>query len=206
MYSVDWIAKVLSIPTSDLALVSGTRYRLLMSDFLIEVRRLESEFAGGLWAPQMVGHDNTRLDFAGVNYAPFDELINGYTLQITGIATRVDLIGSNNNIVDVLIATGVSVVPSNSAGLQVYFSGSGVTEQDKTDIANSVWSHVEAAFLMDIIKGKKSIEKTGDVWELIILNIAGDAVILRKDLKDKNGDDITDLEAGVLAQELLSSV
>jgi len=138
-YTVDWIAKVISVPTADLTFVSGTRYSLDMADFLAECRRLEWEFTEGLWAPTILDHTNTRFDFAGVNYAPFDDLLNDYIIEFTGVATRVDLLGSNNDIIDVLIPTGVSVVPSNSAGLQIVVSGSGITEQDKLDIADRVW-------------------------------------------------------------------
>lgn len=121
-----------------------------MSDFLAELRRLEWEFDEGLWAPAIVNHTDTRTDFAGANYAPFDEVINNYTFQVSGLATRVDLLGSNNNIIDFLIPTGVSVVPSNSAGLQVVAVGSGVTEQDKTDIVNGVFSRaVEAGYTFE---------------------------------------------------------
>jgi len=135
-YSVNWITKVITIPTSDLTLVSGTRYKLLMSDFLAECRRLEWDFAEGLWAPPILDHSNTRVDFAGVDYAPFDEVVNGYTVQVTGAATRVDLIGSNNNIIDVLIATGVSVVPNNSAGLQIVSTGSGLSAGQDAKLTN----------------------------------------------------------------------
>lgn len=128
-YSVNWITKVISIPTADLTLVSGARYSLDMADFLAEIRRLEWAFADGLWAPAILDHTNTRLDFAGANYAPFDDMINGYTVIITGIATRVDLLGSNNDIVDVLIPSGVSIVPSNSAGLQIVSVGSGLSAE-----------------------------------------------------------------------------
>lgn len=131
-YSVDWVAKVITIPTSDLTLISGTRYSLDMQDFLIEIRRLESAFDEGLWAPQIVDHTDSKPDFAGVDYAGFDEVINGYTIQVSGVATRVDLLGSNNNIVDALIPTGVAIVPSNSAGLQRVQTGSGLSgEQDQ---------------------------------------------------------------------------
>jgi len=141
-YSVDWIAKVITVPTSDLTLVSGTRYSLDLVDFLGKIRELEASFTEGLWAPQILEHANSRPDFVGVDYVAFDKIINGYTLQITGVATRVDLLGSNNNIVDVLIPTAVAVVPSNSAGKQSVDSGSGVTEQDKLDIAAEVWASV----------------------------------------------------------------
>lgn len=143
-YTVDWIARVVSIPTADLTLVSGTRYSLDMADFLAEARRLEWEPTEGLWAPSIVKHTDTRYDFAGVNYAPFDDLLNGYTVQFTGVATRVDLLGSNNDIIDVLIPTGVSVVPSNSAGLQVVQTGSGVTPSDIQAIIDGVWADLTA--------------------------------------------------------------
>jgi hypothetical protein len=106
-----------------------------MSDFLAEVRRLEWEPTEGLWAPAIVEHGDTRIDFAGANYAPFDEIINGYTIQFSGVATRVDLLGSNNNLVDILIDTGVSVVPSNSAGLQIVATGSGLSAAQSLQLA-----------------------------------------------------------------------
>lgn len=150
-YSVNWITKVITIPSSDLILVSGTHYRLTMSSFLSEIRRLESDPSEGLWADQILDHTNAKT-LAGVTYAPFDEIINGYTIQFSGAATRVDIVGSNNNIVDVLIPTGVSVVPSNSAGLQIVATGSGVTEQDKTDIAAAVLSAATATPIHSRVK------------------------------------------------------
>jgi len=55
-------------------------------------------------------------------------MLNGYTLEFTGVATRVDLVGSNNNLVDVFIPSGISMVPSNSAGLQIYTLGGGLAD------------------------------------------------------------------------------
>jgi len=134
-YAIDWVAQIITIPTSDLTLVSGLRYSLIMSECLAEIRRLEWEFSDGLWAPAILEHSDTRFDFAGADYAPFDKFINGYTVQISGIAERVDLLGSNNNFADVLIPTGVTIVTFNSAGLQLVTVGSGVTEHDKEDIS-----------------------------------------------------------------------
>lgn len=133
-YTVNWVTKVVTIPTSDLTLVSGTRYSLSMADCLTEVRRLEWGFTDGLWAPAILDHSDTRFDFAGTDYAPFDEFINGYTVEFTGLADRVDLLGSNNNLIDILIVNGVSVVPSNSAGLIVY--------QAAGTSADDIWAHV----------------------------------------------------------------
>lgn len=134
-YTVNWITKVVTVPTTDLTLVSGTHYSLDMADCLAELRRLEWEFTDGLWAPSIVHHTDTRFDFAGANYAPFDDFINGYTLGFSGVVERVDLLGSNNDLIDILVVTGVSVVPSNSAGLQIVDAGEGTfTEADRTEL------------------------------------------------------------------------
>lgn len=186
-YSVNWITKVISIPTADLTLVSGTRYSLDMADFLAEVRRLEWEPTEGLWAPPILYHTDTRYDFAGANYAPFDDMINDYTIQFTGVATRVDLLGSNNDIIDVLIPTGVSVVPSNSAGLQVVVSGSGITEQDKLDIANRVW-----------IYATRSLTSFGtliaDIWSYITRTLTSGAPT-KEEIRTEMDDNSTELAA-----------
>jgi len=62
------------------------------------------------------------------------------------------------------------------------------------------------SWMNKIITNKKVLAKTGDVWELIIYDDDNVTPILRKDIKDKDGNNITDLEAGTLAQELKSDV
>mgnify|MGYP003634866530 CR=1 FL=1 len=134
-YSVDWITKIITIPTTDLTLIGGTRYSLAMGDFMNEIRRLEWQPDEGLWALDILDHTNKKIDFAGADYAGFDDIINGYTIQITGVATRCDLLGSNTNFVDVLISTGVSVVPSNSGGL---IQAPAISDEDITLISEGV--------------------------------------------------------------------
>ncbi len=194
-YSVDWIAKVVSIPNTDLTLVSGSRYQLNMFEFLIEIRRLEAAFSEGLWAPQIVVHDNTRLDFAGADYAPFDDIINGYTIEFTGPVTRVDLIGSNNNLIDVLIANGVSVVPSNSAGLIVKSVGSGLSaEQD-----------AKLSLLAKVVENKKVLLREADGIYLVIYDDDGTTPIVKKPIKDMTGSDLV-IEDDAMGQELQNIV
>jgi hypothetical protein len=125
-YSVDWIGKVITVPVADLTLVSGTRYQLDLVAFWIEIRRLEWDFGEGLWAPRILDHTDPKLDFAGADYAGFDEIINGYEVQFEAGPTRIDLLGSNNNILDVLIPTGIAVASFNSAGKQRVNTGSGL--------------------------------------------------------------------------------
>lgn len=85
---------------------------------------------------------------------------------------------------------------SANATIVTVSSGSGLSiEQDAT------LTRIEKS-----IKNKKSIIKTGDVWQLIIYDNNETSPIITKDLKDINGNNISDLTAGVLAQEFASSV
>lgn len=171
-YTVDWIGKAITIPTSDLNLVSGTEYDLDMSDFWLEIRRLEADPNEGLWAPQIVAHANTRT-LAGTTFIMENEIINGYTVQFSGVATRVNLRADNNNFADVYVATGVTLVTFNSAGNTLTVTGSGVTEQDKLDISDRVWDetladHVDAGSTgeaLDNVSGGSSPSAIADaVW------------------------------------------
>ena len=116
-YSVNWVTKLIEIPLSDLVWSVGNTYELALSDFHKELRRLESVFTEGMWAPQILDHTSPKT-ISGVVYASFDEIINGYQIQFIGNPDAVILKGSNNNILDVYIFNGVSVAPNNSAGLQ----------------------------------------------------------------------------------------
>ncbi len=62
------------------------------------------------------------------------------------------------------------------------------------------------ALLRAFVVNEKYLQKQGADWYLIIKDEAGVADILKKALKDKDGSAITDLEAGIMAQELASSV
>jgi len=146
-YTVDWLARTIVVPVSDLTLVSGTRYQLDMADFLMECRRLEWEPTEGLWAAPILLHTDAQIDFAGADYAGFDKIINGYTVEFALPAQRVDLLGSNNNIVDVLVGN-VSVVPSNSAGLQRIQTGSGLTTAQSLQL-EQVHGQVDRALYID---------------------------------------------------------
>jgi hypothetical protein len=75
-----------------------------------------------------------------------------------------------------------------------------------SSVASAVWADSDAVFLLKVIKNKKALEKSGSVWELIIYDDDDMTPILNKALKDSTGANITDLEAGTLAQELASSV
>lgn len=81
---------------------------------------------------------------------------------------------------------------------------SSLYERDVDAFARLAYSDME--FLVKIIKNKKVLQKTGAIWQLIIYDDDGIAVILSKDIMDKSGNNITDLEAGMLAQELKTTI
>ena len=60
--------------------------------------------------------------------------------------------------------------------------------------------------LMLLLINKRGIRKESSTWYLYVRNAADGADILKKALKDKDGNDITDIAAGAIAAELASSV
>jgi len=70
------------------------------------------------------------------------EIINGYTVTFEDGQYRVTLLGANSNVADVTNVNQVSIQPNNSAGQVVVSVGSGVTAQDKLDIALGVWQQI----------------------------------------------------------------
>ena len=140
--SLDPATKVISVPQGDLTLVIGTLYSMDTDEFRKNVMSLLAS-ENYIWMPDAYTH-NTEVTVAGVTYARTLEFINGYSVQFTPNSQwSVRLEGSNNNIFDVengiLVQNQVQVIPTNSAGLQIVSTGSGVTEQDKLDIADRVW-------------------------------------------------------------------
>lgn len=206
--TVTWGTKTINVLQADLTPVTGTLYELDTDQFRKDLKNLE-DGEDGMPFPDTHTH-NTEVTVAGVTYARFIEIINGYSITFENGSYSVRLAGSNNNFFDVengiLNQNTVQVISGNAAGLIVVVSGSGVTSQDKIDIADAVWDHADGDFMVKIIKNKKSLEKTGAVWELIIYDDDDSTPIMQKDLKDKDGNDITDLAAGVLAMELKTSV
>jgi hypothetical protein len=138
--TVDWKNKIIDIPKTDLTLVTGTLYELDTEWFKDEIRALESDVYG-MPNIRIIDH-NTSYTVAGTTYARKVEVVNGYRVKFEDGQYSVRLVGSNNNLFDVengvLFQNQVQVIATNSAGLIVktVIAGSGVTEQDKEDIAD----------------------------------------------------------------------
>lgn len=131
--SINWGTKVIFVPQADLTLLSVALYSMDLNAFRLALKDLEDS-EDGMAFPITHKH-NTEVVLSGVTYARVIEIINGYTVTFENGAYAVTLIGANSNVGDVANINQVSVRANNSAGLIAVTSGSGVTAQDKTDIA-----------------------------------------------------------------------
>lgn len=202
-YFVDWIAKHVTIPVSDLTLVSGSNYTLNAADVHNELRRVEWAFDGGLWADPILKHYST-LVLSGIPKTRSVEMINDYTWGIDASNIVVSMLGIDHNLFDTFIPlNGVSILGNNSVGKQDIESGSGLSaEQD----ARLTAIDISTSYQNKIINNLKSVTKIGSSWYLIIFDDNNSTEILRKHLTDKDGNEISDLVAGVLSSEYKNSV
>lgn len=137
--SISWTTRVISVPQSYLTSLGGSLYELDVNQFRKDLKD-EEDSDIGMAFPHTHNH-NTELVLSGTTYARSFEIINGYTVTFENGSYSVKCTGANHNIADVKTVNSVSLIISNSSGLIVVTSGSGVTEQDKVDIAKKVLSN-----------------------------------------------------------------
>lgn len=140
-FTVDPLTYIISVPQADLTHVGGTLYTFNTDTFRLGLKAWEASEEG---MPHPKTHDhNTEVTIAGVTYARSINILAPYSIEFEDGQYSVILEGSNNNIFDIaegiLEQNQVQVIPTNSAGLITVIQGSGVTEQDKLDIADRVW-------------------------------------------------------------------
>ena len=146
-YSVDWVAKVFTIPQSDLTFLGGKNYLLNAADAHEELRRLEWAFADGLWAERIAKFYET-VTLSGIPKSPSLEIINGYTFNFTGSNYNVIIDGFDTNLFDVYLpANGVSMLAINSVGRQTVTS-SGLTAEESGQL-NSIDSKTDLIAFLD---------------------------------------------------------
>ena len=119
---LDPSTRVISVPQSDLTLVTGTLYEMDTDVFRKAVWDLLSS-EPYIWMPPAFTH-NSEVTVAGTTFARTLEFINSYSIQFTpNTPWSVRLTNSNNNIFDIengiLVQNMVQVIPTNSAGLIV---------------------------------------------------------------------------------------
>jgi len=95
------------------------------------------------------------------------------------------------------------IIAQSSSGIMVETGVSGLTSAESAKLADIDFT---AQFLNSCMKNKKQIIKEGDTWYFVVKNETETGDILKKALKDKSGENVTDIQAGALAQEMTSSV
>lgn len=168
------------IPQADLTNISGSLYELDTDILRNDLKTLEAADNGIVF--QDTHSHNTEVTIAGVTYARLIEILNAtnssnidvYEIFFDPDTTySVRLAGSNNNMFDlqnaILANTVTQVIPTNSAGLQIVTSGSGVTAQDKLDIADQVWNealtdHATAGSFGEIIARIQGVTGENVKW------------------------------------------
>lgn len=139
--SLDPANKTISVPQSDLTLVSGTLYTMDTEGYFRQSLMALLASEDYIWCEDAYKH-NTEVTVVGVTYARFIEVINMFAVEFTPNSQwTVVLEGSNNNIFDVggmvLVQNQVQVIPSNAAGLIVAESS-----YTPAQISDAVWDEV----------------------------------------------------------------
>lgn len=89
---------------------------------------------------------------------------------------------------------------------QNYFCREYEIDDIYSDMATVNELDTQTQILLAFIKNKKLLRKEGAIWYIVVRNATDTADILKKELKDKSGGDITDFQAGIMTQELATSV
>jgi len=159
--TVDWPNYEIFVPRTYMTLVQSSPFEIRELDtnaFRYDLRALEESEDG---RPFQVTHvHNEDVAVGGITLADVLIINEPYTITFENLQYAVNLVGSNNNILERTNKNQVSVNPSNSAGLIV--AGSGVTQQDIDDIVNAVWVYLLSGgstqaqdMIVDILKKAK---------------------------------------------------
>lgn len=169
------------VPKADLAVVAAPSfYDLDVDAFRLTLRNLEDD-PDNAALPKTHDH-NTELDVAGLVLARQVLIRAPWVVEFEDGAYQVTCKGANHNIGVRRVFNSVSLNANLSAGLQIVTSGSGVTAQDKLDIAAEVWNSILAAGLT----AGELMHIQSAVLAAKINNAAGPTVKVRK--LDDSGD------------------
>ena len=166
--SIDWPTKVITVPKAYMSVIQTNPYyiyKLEINQFHLDLRTEEVTDQGII---NLATHNHsTIVTLGGTTFARLVEVINGYTITFEDGQHAVSVEGGNTNIADVLNLNQVSVRTANTAGLIQVTSGSGVTEQDKTDIIDGVWNEILDDHLGVGSTGEKLNEGSIDIQAIV---------------------------------------
>jgi len=153
--SVTWATKVINVLKADLTFIGGSVYELDTDQFRKDLNALQASAEGIVFETT---HEHTApKTLAGTTFARFVEIINGYTIDFEDGKYQVNLVGSNNNILDVKTVNQVSLAVQNTAGLIQVSTGSGLSAAQDAKLTavdaqlsniEGTYSHQEAMRLM----------------------------------------------------------
>lgn len=158
MISIDHTTFVISIPKADTTFVetvAATGYEVRSYDEYALMRELADYLDSdvGMGLPSAFTHA-TQVTISGIVYARSLLFLAPYTVTFEAGAYQVKLVGgTNNNLLDVLNANNVSVIPANSAGLQTVATG-GTSGPTAAEVAAQVRAEL-AAELAQLTKVSK---------------------------------------------------
>lgn len=139
--SVTWSTKVINILQADLTDLGGGVYELDTDQFRKDLNALQASVEGIVFDTT---HEHTApKTLAGTTFARFIEIINGYTIDFEDGQYQVNLVGSNNNILDVKTVNQVSLAVQNTAGLIQISTGSGLSVDQDTKLT-SVFNELDS--------------------------------------------------------------
>ena len=138
-FTVDYTTFIITVPQSDLTLVSGTLYTHDTEAFRDELKAWEDDELGIVWPDTHV--HATEVTVVGTTYARFINMIRPFSIEYEDGVYSVRQEGSNNNLFDVengiLQQNQVQVIPTNSAGL--IKNATSLTQADIDAIRDEVW-------------------------------------------------------------------
>ena len=136
--SVDWATKIVTVPKADTTLVSAGPPEIrdydVFAKLWTELKAIEDDEVGIPFVDTQSHILPTTL--GGVTFSDGVRIINGFTVTFEAGAYQVNCKGANHNVLDVGNMNATALRSSNSAGLIT--AGSGVTAQDKIDIAETL--------------------------------------------------------------------
>jgi hypothetical protein len=120
--------------------------------------------------------------------------IDGNLFSRDGSNPFIKTVGAYNVAITQKVSEIVTVLESGTSGLTV-------SESTKLTNIDTI-----STYQMKILDNRRLLVKVGSTWHLRVFDDNGITVIQDKELKDASGNDISDIAAGTLAQELKNSV
>ena len=146
-YQVDWEGGVITIPLTDLTLLSVGKYELDLDEFRRKCRALEWSFEG-LSYPEIIEF-NTQVDTGDFTLASVILIVNGYTVTFEDGQYAVVFVGANTNLHNFTNVNQVSIRTNNSGGLVVTETSNStdvnvisMDQSVKDSQADAVWNKV----------------------------------------------------------------